>query len=95
MCSLRVEKDETFNQIICGIQQTSLKGVKYKGRLGEIGNPLGIVQLKYDHSTKLYMHKLESVLANEAHKILRDFEIQMNHQIPTGRPDLELINKDE
>ena len=32
------------------------------------------------------MPKLESVLENAAHKILWDFEIQTDHQIPVKRP---------
>ena len=48
---------------------------------------------KFDHATKWYMHKPKSVLENEAHKILCDFETQMNHPIPVRRPDLVLINK--
>ena len=39
------------------------------------------------------MHKPESVLENETHKILWDFEIQTDHLIPARRPDLVLINK--
>ena len=40
-----------------------------------------------------YMHKLESVLENEAHKILLDFEIQTDHLISARRPEPVLINK--
>ena len=39
------------------------------------------------------MHKIESVLENETHKILRDFEIQMDHLIPARSLDLEIILK--
>ena len=39
------------------------------------------------------MHKPESVLENETHKILWDFEIQTDHLITARRPDLVLINK--
>ena len=39
------------------------------------------------------MHKPESVLENETHKILWDFEIKTDHSIPAKRPDLVLINK--
>ena len=39
------------------------------------------------------MHKPESVLENEIHKILWDFEIQTDHLILARRPDLQLINK--
>ena len=39
------------------------------------------------------MHKPESVLENETHKVLWDFEMQMDCPTPTRRPNLELINK--
>ena len=41
----------------------------------------------------MVMHKPESVLENEMHKIHWNFEIQMDHLIPTRRPYLELIKK--
>ena len=34
-------------------------------------------KLKFDHATKWYMRKLESVQKNETHKILWNFEIQI------------------
>ena len=39
------------------------------------------------------MHKPESVLVNEIHKILRDFVIQTDTLIPARRPDLVIIDK--
>ena len=39
------------------------------------------------------MHKLESVIENETHKILLDFEIRTDHPLPTRRPDLVINNK--
>ena len=39
------------------------------------GDQLGIVQVKFDCINKWYMHKAESILENETHKILCDFEI--------------------
>ena len=39
------------------------------------------------------MHKLESVLENEIHQILLDFETQTDHLIPTIRPELVIVNK--
>ena len=39
------------------------------------------------------MHKPESVLQNEMHKILWGFEIQMDHLLSASQPDLVLINK--
>ena len=51
------------------------------------------MKFKFDKTTKRYMHKPESVLENEMHKILRDFEIQSDHLILTRRPDLVIVNK--
>ena len=39
------------------------------------------------------MHKPESVLQNETHKILRDLKIQTAHLILARRPDLVMIKK--
>ena len=39
------------------------------------------------------MHNPVSVLENDTHKLLRDFEIQMDHLILARRPDLILIYK--
>ena len=50
-------------------------------------------KLNFDPTTKWYMHKSESVLKNETHNILWDFEIKTDHLIPARRPDLVLINK--
>ena len=41
------------------------------------------------------MHNSESVLENEAHKRLWDFEIQTNTNISPRQPDLVIINKEE
>ena len=50
-------------------------------------------KLKFDHTTKWYMHKLESLLENKTHKILWDFEIQTNHLITARGPDLVIVEK--
>ena len=44
-------------------------------------------RLKFEHA------KPESALINELHKIPKNFEIQIDHRIPTRTPDLDLINK--
>ena len=41
------------------------------------------------------MHNLKSILENETHKLLWDFEIQMDHLISARRPDLVIINKEK
>ena len=39
------------------------------------------------------MHKPESTLNNERHKIIWNFEIQTDQPIPGRRPDQEIINE--
>ena len=39
------------------------------------------------------MYNLESILENETYKIFWDFEIQTDHQIPAGWPDLVIVNE--
>ena len=50
-------------------------------------------RLKFDHTAKWYMHKPESILENETHKILWDLEIQRDHLVPIRRPELVLMKK--
>ena len=50
-------------------------------------------RLKFDHSDKWYMHKLESDLENEICKTLWEFLIQIDHPVPAKRPNLVLIKK--
>ena len=42
---------------------------------------------------KWYMHNQESVLENETHKLLWDFEIQTDHLISARLPDLVIVKK--
>ena len=51
--------------------------------------------MKFDHTSKWYMHNQESVLENNMHKILWDFEIQTDHLISVRRPDLVIVNKNK
>ena len=39
------------------------------------------------------MHNPAPVLEKDSHKLLWDFNIQMDHLIPARRPDLIIINK--
>ena len=38
------------------------------------------------------MHNLESILKNETHKVLLDFEIQTDHLISARQQDLVIVN---
>ena len=48
-------------------------------------------KLKFDHTIKWYMPKLESVQENETDEIFWDFEIQTDYLIPARRLDLENV----
>ena len=52
-------------------------------------------KLKFDDSNKWYKHNQASVLENETHKLLRDFEIKTDHLILARRPDFIIINKEK
>ena len=39
------------------------------------------------------MHNPESVLENEKHKVLWDFEMQTDYLILVGQPELVIVNK--
>ena len=48
---------------------------------------------KFDHTNKWYIHNPESILENETHEILCDFEIQTDHLILARRLNRALVNK--
>ena len=69
---------------------------EYKTRYDLVGKVIHLElsrRLKFDYTTKWYMHKPESVLENETHKILWDFKIQTDHTIQVKRSDLVFTNK--
>ena len=49
--------------------------------------------MNFDDTTEWYMHKLESVLENETHKIHWDFEIKTDHFISSKRLERVVIIK--
>ena len=50
-------------------------------------------RLKFDHATKWFMQKPESVQENTKQKILRVSALKRNHIIPARKSNIELINK--
>ena len=50
-------------------------------------------KFKFDHTNKWYMYNPASVLENDTHKLLWDFDIQTDHLTLARRPDLIIINK--
>ena len=47
----------------------------------------------FDYPNRWYVHNPEFVLEKETHKLLWDFEIQMDHLILAGWPELVIVNK--
>ena len=78
-CRLCGDRDETIHHIISGC--------------GKLANWEMCKKFKFDHANKWYVHNPESVLENDAHKLLWDFDIQTYHLISARRPDLIIINK--
>ena len=48
---------------------------------------------KFDYIKKCYMTNTESVLVNEMHQFLWNFEIHTDHLILARRPDVEIVKK--
>ena len=93
-CRPYSDRDETINHIISKCSKLGQK--EYKTRhdwVGKVINWEMCKKFKYDHMNKWYMHDPASVLKNDTHKILWDFDIQMDHLISARRPDLIIINK--
>ena len=92
-CRLCGDRDETINHII---SECSKLAQKYKARHYWVGKVIHwemCKKSKFDHVNKRYMHNPAPVLENDTHKLLWDFDIQTDHQIPARRPDLIIINK--
>ena len=71
---------------------------EYKTRHDEVGKVIhweSCKELKFDHTNKWYMHNPEFVLENETHKLLSDFDIQIDHLISARRPDLVVSNNNK
>ena len=93
-CKLYRDKDEIVNYIINKCSKLAQK--KFKTRHDWVGKVIDqelCKRLKFDPTTKRYMHKTESVLENETHKTCWDLEIQTDHlihkQIPQFQPEVQ------
>ena len=93
-CRLCGDRDETINHIISECSKLAQK--QYKARHDWVGKVIHwemYKKLRFDHTNKWYMHNQASVLENDTHKLLWDFDIQKDQLIPARRPDLIIINK--
>ena len=90
-CRLCGDRDETINHMISELAQK-----EYKTRLNWVGKVIHrkmCRKFKFDHTNKWYMHNPASVLENDTHKLLWDFDIHTDHLITARRLDLIVINK--
>ena len=88
------DRDETINYIIS--EYSKLAENKYKTRHDWMGKVIYwelCKKFRFDHTKKLYMHNLASVLKNDTYKLLWDFDIQTDHLISARRPDLIIMKK--
>ena len=88
------DRDETINHIISECSRSTQK--EYKMRHDWVGKVIHwemCKKFKIDHTNKWYMLNPAPVLENDTHKLLKDFNIQMDHLIPARRPDLIIIKK--
>ena len=93
-CWLCGDRDETINHIISECSKLAQK--EYKARHDWVSKVVHwemCSKLQFDHTNKWYMHNPAPVLENDTHKLLWDFNIQMDHLIPARIPDLIIINK--
>ena len=96
MCWFCGERDETINRIITECSKLAQKEYKTRHNWArkvihrELCN-----KLKFNHTIQLYMHKPESAMENETHKIHWNFETQTDPLVPARRPDPVIINNKE
>ena len=93
-CKLCRDRDETISHIIgeCNEQVQNENKTRHD-TVGKFTHWELYKKLQFDHTTKWYTHKPESVRENKLQKILRDFQIQTDHPIIFRRPDLVTSNK--
>ena len=93
-CRLCGDIEETTNHIISESSRLAQKELKTRcDGVGKVIHWELCKKFKFDHATKWSMHNPESVLENDTHKLLWDFEIQTDHLISARRPDLIIIDK--
>ena len=86
------DRGETINRIISECSKLALK--EYKTRRDWVGKVIywdKCKKFKFDHTNQWY--HWASVLENDTHKPLWDFDIHMYHLISARRPDHIIINK--
>ena len=89
------DRNEAINHIT---SECSKLAQEYKTRHNWVGKVIHWEMgknFKFDHTNKWYMHNPASVLENDMHKLLWDFDIQTDHLIKARQPDLIIINNEK
>ena len=85
-CKLCGDRDEMINHIISKCCKVVQKECKTRHDwVGKIIYWELCKEFKFDYSNNWYMHNPKSILENEMHKLLWDFEIQIDHLISAVR----------
>ena len=88
------DREETIHHIISKCSNLAQKENKKKHNwVGKVIHWERCKKFKFDHTNKWYIHNPASVLENETHKLLWDFERKMDHLISARRLDSEIIIK--
>ena len=93
-CNQIADVDKMINHIINKCSKLTQK--EYKTRHAWVRKVIYwelCKKFKFDHTSKWYMHNPESVLENEIHKILREFENRSSNLGQTTRPSDNLQKK--
>ena len=93
-CRLCGDRDEAINHIISECSKLAKK--EYNARHGWVGKVIHwemCKKFKFDYANKWYMHNPAPLQENDMHKLLWDFDIQMDHLILARRLVLVIINK--
>ena len=75
------DRDKTINHIS---ECSKLAQKEYKAKHDWVGKVIHwelCKKFKFDYTNKLYMHNPAAVLENDTHKLLGDFDIQMDYLI--------------
>ena len=95
-CRLCGDRDETINHIKSECSKLAQRENKERHEwVGKVIHGEMCKKFKFDHTNKWYMHNPAPVLENATHKLLWDFNIQMDRLFPTRRPYLIIINNNK
>ena len=93
-CRLCGDRDKTINHIISECNKLAQKDYTIRHSwVGKVIHSEMYKKFKLDPTNKWYMGNPASVVENDTHKLLWNFDVQTDHLILARRPDLVLINK--